>query len=71
MTVKGKDFFKQQQPLDLPPPPPKIPPCFGCFEEANPAWGDGKRVFCSRCAPPELKQPGSYNRTEDTCSRNT
>ena len=66
MTVKGKDFFKQQPALDLPPPPPKIPPCMHCFEDANPAWRDGKKVFCSACAPPELKKPEAH-----TCSRST
>lgn len=60
MTLKGRDFFKQQEALDLPPPSPKIPPCIDCFEDANPAWHDGNKVYCRTCAPPEVKTPWKF-----------
>lgn len=68
MSIKGRDFFKQQSGLDLQSSTdPEIPRCDGedCVARANPAWSDGTRTYCSLCAPPSLKTPEKFKDATD------
>lgn len=56
------NFFKHTEPKPVVQTHahPLIETCFGCLEPANPAWGQGEAIYCSECAPPQLKNPGKY-----------